>query len=199
MWLEHQTSQDGICGDLSFSLLLISPIQEPHPQGMFHPLCQSIHVLCMYVRLFATSCPTLCNLMDCSPPGSSVHGILQARILERVAISSSKGSTLSKGSTQSRDQIRDFCVSCIGRHILYHRATWEDDCVNATKSFLLNSGPELMMSHLSVDLANRGDQPTFILQISGGIWGLEEGESNTQAGPLEAIYFHPLDPRALIS
>ena len=35
-------------------------------------------------------CPTLCNLMDCSPPGSSVHGISQARILEWVAISSSR-------------------------------------------------------------------------------------------------------------
>ena len=33
------------------------------------------------------SCPTLCNPMDCSLPGSSVHGVLQARILERVAIS----------------------------------------------------------------------------------------------------------------
>ena len=45
----------------------------------------------------AQSCPTLCDPMDCSPPGSSVHGMLQARILERVAISSSKG------SSQSRD------------------------------------------------------------------------------------------------
>ena len=35
-------------------------------------------------------CPTLCNPMDCSPPGSSVHGILQERILEWVSISSSK-------------------------------------------------------------------------------------------------------------
>ena len=34
----------------------------------------------------AQSCPTLCHPMDCSPPGSSVHGILQARILERVAM-----------------------------------------------------------------------------------------------------------------
>jgi len=38
--------------------------------------------------LVAQSCLTLCNSMDCSPPGSSVHGILQARILERVAIPS---------------------------------------------------------------------------------------------------------------
>ena len=38
-------------------------------------------------------CLTLCDLMDCSPPGSSVHSILQARILEWVAISSSRGSS----------------------------------------------------------------------------------------------------------
>ena len=36
--------------------------------------------------LVAQSCPTLCNAMDCSPPGSSVHGISQVRILEWVAI-----------------------------------------------------------------------------------------------------------------
>ena len=41
----------------------------------------------------AQSCPTLCNPMDCSLPGSSVHGILQARILEWVAISFSRGSS----------------------------------------------------------------------------------------------------------
>ena len=39
------------------------------------------------------SCPTLCNSMDCSPPGSSVHGISQARILEWVTIPSSREST----------------------------------------------------------------------------------------------------------
>ena len=37
-------------------------------------------ILCVY----AQSCPTLCNSMDCSPPGSSVHGISQARTLEWV-------------------------------------------------------------------------------------------------------------------
>ena len=40
--------------------------------------------------LVTQSCPTLCNPMDCSPPGSSVYEILQARILKWVAISSSK-------------------------------------------------------------------------------------------------------------
>ena len=37
--------------------------------------------------LVAQSCPTLCNLMDCSPPGSSIHGIFQARVLGWVTIS----------------------------------------------------------------------------------------------------------------
>ena len=51
----------------------------------------------------------LCNLTDCSPPGSSVHGILQARILEWVAMPSSRG------SSQLRDPICVSCISYIGR------------------------------------------------------------------------------------
>ena len=43
--------------------------------------------------LVAQSCPTLCNPMDCSPPGYTVHGIFQARILEWVPISFSRGSS----------------------------------------------------------------------------------------------------------
>ena len=56
-------------------------------------------------------CSTLCDPMDCSPPGSSVHGILQARMLEWVAMPSSKG------SSQPRDRTN---ISFIGRRILYH-------------------------------------------------------------------------------
>ena len=48
----------------------------------------------------AQSCPTLCNPVDCSLPGSSVHGILQARILEWVAISFSRGSSWLRDQTQ---------------------------------------------------------------------------------------------------
>ena len=44
--------------------------------------------VCVCVCVRAQLCPTLCNPMDCSLPGSSVHGIFQARILEEVAISS---------------------------------------------------------------------------------------------------------------
>ena len=53
------------------------------------------------------SCPTLCDPMDCSLPGSSVHGILWARILEWVAMPSSSG------SSRARDQIQVSCVFCI--------------------------------------------------------------------------------------
>ena len=48
----------------------------------------------------AQLCPTLCNLMDCSPPGSSVHGILQPRILEWVGILFSRGSSQPGDQTQ---------------------------------------------------------------------------------------------------
>ena len=57
-------------------------------------------VLC----LVSQSCPTLCGPRDCSPPGSSVHGILQARVLEWVVTSSSRGSSQPRGQTH---------ISCI--------------------------------------------------------------------------------------
>ena len=48
-----------------------------------------VMVACMHAKSLQ-SCPTLCDPMDCSPPGSSVHGILQARTLEWVAMLSSR-------------------------------------------------------------------------------------------------------------
>ena len=53
-----------------------------------------------WVSEVAQSCPTLCNPMDCSLPGSSLHGILQARVLEWVAISFSRGSSWPRDQTQ---------------------------------------------------------------------------------------------------
>ena len=50
--------------------------------------------------LVAQSCPTLCNPVDCRLPGSSIHGIFQARVLEWVAISFSRGSFLPRDRTQ---------------------------------------------------------------------------------------------------
>ena len=57
------------------------------------------------------SCSTLCDPMDCSPPGSSLHGILQARILEWVAIPFSRGSSRLRDGTQvSCPAVRFFAV-----------------------------------------------------------------------------------------
>ena len=64
------------------------------------------------------SCSTLCDPIDCSPPGSCVHGILQARILEWVAMPSFWG------SSPFRDQTLVFYVFCIGRSNRTS-ATWE--------------------------------------------------------------------------
>ena len=66
-----------------------------------------VSLVCYCCYLVTKSRPTLCNPMDCSPPGSSVHGISQARILEWIIIS------FPKGSSWLRDQTR---VSC---HLLY--------------------------------------------------------------------------------
>ena len=69
--------------------------------------------VCVCAKLLQ-SCPTLCDPMDCSPPGSSVHGILQARILERVAMPSSRG------SSQPRDGNHLSYISCNGGEFFNH-------------------------------------------------------------------------------
>ena len=58
------------------------------------------------------SCPTFCYPMDCNPPGSSVHGISQARTLECVAISSSRGSSQLRGLNS-----HFLCIFCISRQV----------------------------------------------------------------------------------
>ena len=71
------------------------------PSSPLHCLMDIIYACVSHV---AQSCLTLCNPLDCSPPGSSVHGMLQARILEWVAMPSSRGSSQPRDWTQ---------VSCI--------------------------------------------------------------------------------------
>ena len=63
------------------------------------------------------SCPTLCDPMDCSPPGSSVHGILQARILKWVA------RPFSRGSSRPRIEPRSHYVSCTAGGFIATSAT----------------------------------------------------------------------------
>ena len=83
--------------------------------GIYTDTVLSVYILCtvdiipqytIYMCvLVAQSCLTFCDSMDCSPPGYSVNGILQAKILEWVAI------PFSMGSSQPRDQIWVSCIS----------------------------------------------------------------------------------------
>ena len=102
-------------------------LQQQQQQQVKHPRPPEDMLVSLFPTVFfvvcawsvTKLCPTLCEPVDWSLPGSSVYGISQARILEWVAISSSRG------SSQPRNQTRISCVSCIGRRILYHWSTRE--------------------------------------------------------------------------
>ena len=77
------------------------PARKPNGQKInYSPLMDSLVVL-----VWLLSCPALCNCMDCSLPGSAMHGIFQARILEWVTVS------FSRGSSQPRDWTHIFCLA----------------------------------------------------------------------------------------
>ena len=105
----------------SWYILLYPRLQHhlstPGSELTFTLLSYSTQHVCMHAKLLH-SCPALCIPMDCSPPGS-VHGILQARILEWVAMPSSRG------SSQLRDQTRISYVPCIAGGFFTTSATWE--------------------------------------------------------------------------
>ena len=86
-----------------------------------------VHTHTYIHQSFTQSCPTLCNPMNCSLPGSSVHGIFQAGILEWVAIS------FSRGSSQPRDQTwvshiasRFFTTGPPREKLTLEKETWKD-------------------------------------------------------------------------
>ena len=91
------------------------------------------------VRLF-------CDSRNCIPPGSSVHGISQASILEWVAISSSRG------SLRPRDRTHVSCISCVGRWVLYHWATWEG--VQSLSHVWLFATPWIAARQASLSITN---------------------------------------------
>ena len=104
----------------SFSDFL--PRRSPHSikQSSLGSPAGSHHLFCTCAACsVAPSDPTLGDPTDCSPPDSSIHGVLQARILEWAAMSASRG------SSQPRDRTWASCVSWVGRCILSHCAVWE--------------------------------------------------------------------------
>ena len=105
---------------LFLTLLLLSFVSVPFYVLISYFLC-SLSSVCLIFKslvpcLVVQSCLTLCNPMDCSPPASSTQGILQERILEWVAMPSSRG------SSQPRDQTQ---VSCIAGRFFTGWATRE--------------------------------------------------------------------------
>ena len=76
-----------------------------------------LDAMCMW--LVAQKCPSLCDVLDCSPAGSSVHGIFQARIMEWVAIA------FSRGSSRLRDRTYIPYVSWLLDGFFTTRNTWE--------------------------------------------------------------------------
>ena len=88
---------------------------EKHPSSMLE--CQlgtpTMETVCMYAKSLQ-SCLTLYDPMDCNLPDSSIHGILQSRILEWIPMPSSRG------ASPLGDRTRISYVSCLGRQVLYH-------------------------------------------------------------------------------
>ena len=89
-----QTSPCGFWCSCQFRSL----VSSYHPHHTVREAGQCFAMLSC-LCLPAQSCPTLCDPVDCSPPGSSVHGISQARTLEWVAISFSRASSLTRDRT----------------------------------------------------------------------------------------------------
>ena len=109
-----------------------------------------LHCVCVCTQL----CPIICNPMNCSPPGSSVHEIIQARILECVAISSSRR------ASQPKDPTLVSRVSCI--------AGWFFTTVPHVKSFntqILLSLNFHMLARDQEKVINFLDMPNELFQI----------------------------------
>jgi len=99
---KHET---GLVSSLRRKLSLSSAFDQFQPFGPNQPyLC--LLIMCVRAQSLQSS-PTLCDSWDCSSPGSSVHGILQASTLEWVAMLSSRG------YSQPRDRTHMSCISCV--------------------------------------------------------------------------------------
>ena len=110
-WLRCQR---GWCLFLFSFPFCIWDVQSP-PWWSARPLSLTWFCVCTKLTMLLHSCLTPWDPMDCSPPGSSVHGISQARILEWVAMPSSGG------SSRPRDRTWVSFIPCTGRGVLHHQ------------------------------------------------------------------------------
>ena len=113
--------------------LLWEKKNEKSMQNIF-PVPRSIYVCVSVAQL----CPTICDPMDCSPSGSSVHGIPQARILEWIAI------PFSRGISQPRDRTK---VSCITGRFFTVWATGK-----SYSTCLINGSAIIIEANVSIDM-----------------------------------------------
>ena len=131
---------------------------------------------------FAQSCTTPCNPLDCSPPGSSIHGILQARLLEWVAMPSSRG------SSQARDRTR---VSCIAGGFFTRWAIrdaprktlppWNQSLWTYKTIYLLSCKFSAVFIWLSIAVSTKvpdceQQKPTLTISAKKGVFRKELGE-----------------------
>ena len=115
------TAQEGGGMGINIYWIILQSLRIIIPES----LCYGLNCVKCVKALVTQSCLTLGDPMVCSPPGSSVHGIVQARILEWVAMPSSRG------SSQPRDRTQ---VSCIAGRFFTIWATSEAHGVNCTPS-----------------------------------------------------------------
>ena len=119
-WLSNWTELNWTEGEKKTTTkTCVSSVHRKTAPCISLPMCRhemlAVAVLCVW---WAKLCLTLCNPMDRSQPSSSVHRVLQVWMLEWAATPSSRGSSDPEDEAVS-------CVSCTGRRVLYHWASWE--------------------------------------------------------------------------
>ena len=112
----------------------------------------------------AQSCPTICNPVDCSLPGFSVHGILQARILEWVTISFSRGISPTQGSNPGLPHCRQTLYHLSHQGSLGHVIYWGNIHPELHCSSNCNSLYKLMLQSLFAQIHTQIIHYSFVFQ-----------------------------------
>ena len=128
-----------------------------------------INSTCKLIK-FSYIAYTLCDPMDCSPPGSSVHGILQTRILEWIAI------PFSRGSSQPRDRTQVSCLQANSLpseppgtlHCIYHKSNSKRACAKKEET-------HVSKKWIWICLVYREPGYKWCLQGSVFFWGYQDG------------------------